>query len=314
MTATAGTGVAVQQCAADPATPVATTTSTTSAVVVTSTTTAVPTSTTSVPGSATVAPSGGDDTAVLVAAVKANSTVTVSGHLLVNGTAELAGLTDRHIVFAADGALVRTIRPAATTAPVVLLTASSRIVIDDLRIVGPNIEVCDYTSPISGNRIGVGYQAKYEEQAGLSIFGGNDITVNGAAIYGMNGDGVAITYDRKTGANASHVTLNDVATECTGRASISNTGSDHVTVNRGTFRRAGIWIVNIEPFTVHSVSDYTLNQPTIGFSNQTWLFASGPNFSCKVTAVIVRHPIFEKPPSFPPTINGCIAGQVTVVP
>ena len=251
----------------------------------------------------------------------ANPTVTIHGHLKIDQVAELKGLSDRHIIFAADGALIRSVRPLITTFQVLSLVNDSRIVIDDLRVVGPNIEVCDFDQFIPANgplnpahydHIGVGYNAKAEEEHGLEIYGGTDITVNRAAIYGMSGDGVALTFDRATGMNATNVTLNDVTTECTGRAAISNTGSDHVTVNRGSFGRAGIWIYNTEAFTVHSVSNYTINDPTIGFSNAEWLFSAGPNYSCKVTHVVINRPKFEKPPSYPPNIAACSAGEFTI--
>lgn len=293
-------------------TPTSTTTSTTSTTV--QTTTSVPS------GNFAIRPSGSDDTAAFTAAAKDHPKVTVEGKLLINSIASFTGLSNREITFSSGSALVRTVRPENVTYQVLAFTNSSHIVINNLQIQGPNIEVCDWNQLIPANgplnpahyvHIDVGYSPKYESQHGIAFYGSDNITVNGGYIYGMSGDGIYFQ-DAPNGVTNDHITINNVSTECTGRNSISNTGSSNVTINGGTFKQSGYWIMNIEPFITHSVKNYLIDQPTIGFSNFAWLFSSGPDFSCKVTNVVINKPTFSGASTKPIVINPCVAGQITV--
>jgi hypothetical protein len=264
-----------------------------------------------------VSPSGGDDTAAFVAAVTNNTSVTVSGHLLINQIATLSNVANKTITFQSGAALTRTIRPATVTYQVLVFVNSSHITINNLQILGPNIEVCDwFQGPPINQHIKVGYQPQYESQHGIAFYGGSDYTINGGYIYGVNGDGIYFSDAAVAGPNGGHITrahINGVSTKCTGRAAITNVGSTGVVVTGGNFDLAGYWIFNIEPYTTHVVADYTIDQPIIGYSNQYWLFSAGPNYSCKVTNVTVNKPTFVVPPSWPPYLASCTASEFHIV-
>lgn len=300
-----------------PTPPPPSSTTTTTATTATTATPVAPSSTNGTVVASTLTPSGVDDTARFIAAVRAGNVV-VDGPLVINDVAKLDEITDRTITFTGKGSLTRTTRNAKRVWQVLALRNAQRITINNLRIVGPNVEVCNwlYTPPKPTGpndatsqtpyMIRVGYNPKFEAQHGLEVFGGSGIVVNGANIYGVSGDGVYLA------GGAANVMLNDVTTKCTGRSSISNVGSTNVVVNRGNFSESGYWILNVEPDLTASVDRYVVNRPVIGFSNFSWLFSSGPNFSCKVTNSAVNQPQLSTPQRV--TINGCVRSGLVVRP
>lgn len=260
-------------------------------------------------------PSGGDDTDALVAAVQSGN-VLVDGPLLINKPAVISGVSDRTITFSSRGSLRRTVRPERVTWQVLVLSDVRSVTITDLEIVGPNIEVCGYLwtpPPGQGNPqwIQAGYYAAYESQHGIEIRGGSDISLVRPSVYGMSGDGLYLTPSAV--GNPNRVLVVDLVTECTGRSSISNVGSDNVTITRPKLNNSGLWILNIEPFNTYAVSNYRVEDPQIGFSNFTWLFSAGPDFSCRVTNVVVWRPVFGDISPFPIVIKPCIAGKISII-
>lgn len=272
--------------------------------------------TTSVVGQNVLKPSGGDDTQRLVDAVNSNSKVIVDGQLIINNPAVITA-SDKEITFTSRGSLKRTVRPEAVTWQVLVLKNSSNIVINNLQIVGPNVEVCEFwwTPPApyqdQGRFINVGYNPKYESQHGLEIRGGSSISINGGRIFGVSGDGIYLD------GQPNNVSITRISTECTGRSSVSNVGSSNVRISDSSFHRAGLWIINVEPYNSRFVHDYTISNTKVGYSNLTWLFASGPYFSCDIRNVriqaILSNTGFDLAPStFQPKINTCVASQFSV--
>lgn len=306
----------------EPTTPTTPTSSTVAPSTVAPPSTGGATSTTSV-DSVTLRPSGGDDTSTFVDAAATHNTVVVDGPLRIDSPAVLR-TPNRHIIFTGSGSLRRTARPAKRIWQV-LVVQTVGITIDNLRIDGPNVDVCGFMwyppptdttpdgTPTQQPRwIEVGYAASYEAQHGLEISGGaSNVTVNGGRIYGMSGDGVYIA------GGAHDVTITDLTTECTGRSSISNVGSERVTVNGGSFHRSGLWIFNVEPFNTFYVHDYTIKGARVGYSNWQWLIAAGPDFSCDVRNVNISADLsgggFDLHPNdMVPNIAGCVSGQFHV--
>jgi len=299
----------------------------------TTTSTAVTTApTTSVPvqgpiggsESIVVRPSGSDDTKAFIKAVETYKNVTVSGNLLVNEVAHIKNVNNKRILFQQNSSLTRTVRPGKVTWQVLFIENSTNITIDNLQIQGPNIEVCDWywtppkpTSPLDTTSqtprfIQAGYSRFYESQHGLEIRGGKDIVVNSGRIYGVSGDGVYL--DKSvSGTYTEKVTINDLNVECTGRSSISNVGSLNVTVNRGVFKKSGLWILNIEPYNINKVYDYNVNNPTIGFSNWEWLFASGPFYSCDIGRIVIYKPVLVGAYPGGAKFNACSANAIKIV-
>lgn len=254
------------------------------------TTTVVPATSTTIPASsgAVLTPSGGDDTARLVAAIAANPVVTVDGALKIDQIAALNGLSNKTITFTSRGKLVRSVRPDVRTFQLLALKNTTNITFNNLQIQGPNIQVCDFISYLTGkpNYIRVGYSEKHEAQHGLEIFASNGTKVNGGRIYGMSGDGVYIA------GGSDGTTISNLTTECTGRSAVSNVNSRNTTINGGQFHLAAFWIFNIEPTGSWSVDNYKINNPRVGYSNWYWLMSAGPYFSCLVTNVVVDKPVF----------------------
>lgn len=256
---------------------------------------------------ATLYPSGMDDTARFVATVKANDKVVVDGPLLINEIASLDGVANKTITFTSRGKLTRTTRAEKRVWQVLLLRNSSNIVVNNLQIQGPNVEVCGFWSTLTGTRtwIEVGYNANYEAQHGLEVFNTNGLVVNGGNIYGVSGDGIYLA------GRSKNVTLNNVSTKCTGRSSVTNVDADDVNIYGGSYDMSGFWIFNIEPFNATTVNRYHIYQPKVGYSNWQWLLSSGPYFSCLITDVLVDKPIFASPQR-PVKINPCVASQIKI--
>lgn len=244
----------------------------------------------------TVHPSGGDDTAALVAAITAHPSVVVDQPLRVDHIVELDNLTQRTITFEGTGALMRSVivnpdNPANTvTFPVLRFVADHDVTLNNVVVAGPG-GVCDVPrvppSPGLSATIGVAYYASREEQAAIDLEGVDHFTVNGGNLHDVPGDGVEIFYNHLTNPStpSSFVTLNNLTTRCTGRDSISNISSADVVVNGGSFDRAGRQILNVEPFNALTVDRYTVTGSTIGFSNASWLYVGGPYFHCGTTRV-----------------------------
>lgn len=307
--------------ACQPVPPVETTTSST--IQETTSTSAYPTTSTTTVGTTTIYPSGGDDTDRFVAAITDNTSIVVDGELKIDKPAVLYRLAEKTITFTSNGALKRTVRPDTVTWQVLVLKETKNITINNLKILGPNIKVCgflwnpaDYGDTTQQPRwINVGYSTKHESQHGLEIRGSENVTVNGAYIYGMSGDGIYL--DKSTPFNNKNVKIDKAKTECTGRSSVSNVGSESTTITNSSFHRAGMWIINIEPYNTNRVWDYRISNTKIGYSNLAWLQVAGPYFSCDIRNVqlfVDRSGTgFDlKPSTRTPSINPCVANQILI--
>lgn len=296
----------------DPPTTAATTTSTVAGSTTTPAATTVPPA--QVEGFL-MEPTGGDDTAALVAAVTAHPVVVVDRPITVNNVANFGAVSDRTIRFVDSGSLVRDIEPTVRNFPVMVFAGGSNVVLDGVTIKGPG-GVCDIPRdpPVAGlpDMIDVGYFAKWEAQHGIELGGVTNFVINGGEISDVHGDGVYI--GAKTGAVSTGVTINDLVTECTGRSAVTNILSVGTTINGGTFAMSGLWIFNIEPVYAQTVHNYTITDATVGYSNFQWLFVTGPYFSCDVKSINVIRPNLAASSASrtPPKIAGCAASQVKV--
>ncbi len=243
-------------------------------------------------GTQYVRPSGGDDTAALVNAVKANSKVIIDQPLVINGIVDLTGVSDKTIEWTGAGELKRTAAPGSGSIFVLLLHG-----VTNVHLIKP---------VITGAWTSCAYSAPVEHQHALQISGGSSyVTVDGGKFSNMPGDGVYI-------AGASHhVTVNALTVSCVGRNAVSNVGSTVVRVNGGSFSNAGLWIFNIEPTGSKFVDDYRVETPTVGPSGSYWLLSTGPSFSCLVTNVVINKPVFNRP-SKATNIQACVAAGITV--
>lgn len=290
--------------AAPPTTTVGTTipATTSTSPATTTTTRPVPTSTTStsttVPsGSFVLAPSGGDDTANLIAAVAAHSTVFVNQPLKIENIAKFA-TSNRTLTFQGNGKLVRTTINAARVWQVVILDHVTNFTINNLQILGP--DPCQIFSGISG----VPYDATKEAQHGIEIDGGANITLNGGNIAQMPGDGIYI--DGQT--NVANISNMDIS--CVARTSITNLGSNNVTVTGGAYGPSTWWNFNVE-LQGGTVTHYHINNPTLRYSTRQWLYAACP-FGGSYSDVVVNHPIYTATASTLGIEADC--GPVTVIP
>lgn len=268
-------------------------------------TTTVP-PTTAVPTSGfVVTPTGGDDTAVFVDAVKSYPKVVVNKPLKIDNIAAFSGITQKNITFEGNGKLVRSVlnNPSGdlATFPVLQFQGGS-----DVTLVNPQIE-----GPSSGCK----YISTYEESAAIRLNGVTRFTVQGGLLKNMPGDGIEIFYNWLTNPStpSSNVTINDVTINCVGRASIANVSSTNVTINRGSYDNAGRWIFNVEPFNALYVRDYIVNQPIVGYSASAWLFVGGPYFQCGAVTNIKFNQVSFLGPHFDKVVKPCAQDQVAIV-
>lgn len=255
-----------------------------------------------VPGEVLVRPSGGDDTAVLVAAIQQHPAIVIDRPLRIDQVATVTA-SNRTISFRGAGALIRSHRPAVVTFQILLFVGSRNVTINDPVIVGPTTK-CD------------NYGAGFEEQHAISLEGVDGVTINGGTFSNIPGDGLFIFYNHRTNPStpSANVTVNGLTTRCTGRSSISNISSSNVTVNGGDFDIAGRWIFNVEPFNALSVHNYRINHPKVGRSKSRWLYVGGPYYRCgttKVTAMVVTGAQVV-PGAVPASVIGC--SDVTIRP
>ena len=237
-------------------------------------------------------PSGADDTAALTAAVKAHSKVVISQALIINGIVDLTGVSNKTLEWVGAGQLRRTTTPTPDSIFVISLNAATNV-----KLIKPVIK---------GAWTSCAYSAPVEHHHAVHITGASSyITIEGGSFTNMPGDGVYI-------ARASHhITVNALTVNCVGRNAISNVGSTVVRVNGGSYSNAGLWIFNIEPTGTKFVDDYVITTPTVGPSGSYWLLSTGPDFSCKVTKVVVHKPVFARP-SKATNIASCVASGITI--
>ena len=277
-----------------------------------------PTGTTVPTGDWVVSPSGGDDTDNLVAAVQAHPRVLINAPLKVDKIAAFGSVSDRVITFSGSGALVRTAVNNPTgdlvTFPVMQFIGGSNVTLVNPQIQGPG-GVCNVPRP-GGGVFRAYYDSRYEESSGVELNGVQNFTIQGGNIHDVKGDGVRIFYNYKVSPSqpSRNVTISDLTTNCTGRAGVTNVSSDQVVVNKGRYDNAGLWVFNVEPFNALTVTNYTINQPTVGYSSSSWLFVGGLYFRCTPVAVANIHvngPVFLGL-HMDRSVISCAVPQVTV--
>jgi hypothetical protein len=258
------------------------------------------------PGEVRVGPSGGDDTAALMAAVRDNPVVVVDQPLHIDQVATFTA-SDRTITFRGQGALVRSVRPETVTFQVMHFAGARNVTLNNPVVVGPALG-CDR------------YDARYEEQHAIALSGVDGFRINGGLLSNIPGDGVFIFYDHRPGPNngqpSRNVVIDSLTTVCTGRSSISNVAASNVFINGGFYDKAGMWIFNIEPFNTRAVENVLVNRPRFGLARARWLYVGGPNFRCGITRVtnVVFVGAQGDPRNAPASVIGCATGEVRILP
>jgi len=238
------------------------------------------------------------NTAELQADLDKDLRLYVNSIIVSNGT--LKPPANSVIVFGSSGKLSRDLSSSGPAVEV----STANVSIVNLRVQGS--DPCYWTNTIPFNPDSKGemyaqYNSSREEQAALYTRpGARNLLVDGLYANDVWGDGVTLL-------GGDGITMNNVNVRCAGRSGISNVDSANVTVSGGTISGVFWWGLNIEPFGSHSVSNYRVQNITMGYSRDKWLFAGGPNFNCDVHNVDARGNMLLPSSTRPANIDPCIS-------
>jgi hypothetical protein len=244
-----------------------------------------------------VRPSGGDDTARLIAAIKNHAHVSIDEPLLINGVVDLTGVKDKTIVFTGNGKLRRTKLPNTRTWQVLLLKQVKNVKVIRPVIEGP-FKSCNYNSAL-------------EAQHGIEINSSELVRIESPKVINMAGDGIYFDASYKT--QTRDITVTDPYVSCVGRNAVSNCGSENVRIDGGTYKKAGLWIFNVEPFGNRVVNHYWVDRPTVGQSDEVWFLATGPDFNCEVHNVVINKPTFLPDADRGRAQSACVAPNIKIL-
>lgn len=240
-----------------------------------------------------VRPSGGDDTARLIQAIKNHAHVSIDKPLLINGVVDLTGMKDKTIVFTGDGKLRRTVQSSKRNWSVLLLKDVSNI-----ELIRPVIE---------GPSASCNYKASLEAQHGIELNGAELVYIDSPVVRNVAGDGI---YIDGASRQSRDITVDHARVDCVGRNAVSNCGSEFVRLNGGRYERAGLWVFNVEPFGKRAVKRYWVEKPTIGQSDDDWFLSLGPDFNCAVRDVVFNKPTFLPAADRGRSVHPCVRPNI----
>ena len=176
-----------------------------------------------------------------------------------------------------NGTLRRTVRSDQSTFEHVLIDEDN-VTLDNLTIEGTETHDPHYgLQPV--------YDPTVEHQHGISVIGANDVTISGVTVAHVWGDGLYVD------GGTRNLTATRMDIQQAGRSSVSNVWSYQTSITDTYAYGAGLWLLNLEPSTAsQEVVGYRVSgmSTKLGGSRSWWLFADGPDYQCRVEAVIQR--------------------------
>lgn len=150
----------------------------------------------------------------------------------------------RGLTFAGNGATLRINGCDPSDSAFKLDVANDRITIRDFTIVGDN----------AGGGTSSAYRAGCETQAGVALYHATNVEISHVTISNVWGD--CLYVDESSGGWSDGVWFHDSVCKLNGRQGVAILAGSHVTVERVTFDRLAMHVLDIEPYAASGGGTY----------------------------------------------------------